>query len=253
MNFYRQFYLAITDFGFYQRHFRQSLRRSLRYLLFLAAHVAVFLTLYWAWFIFPAADRFFTWAESNFPAWQIQEGQLEVSADPPLKRVYEADSSWTFIFDTTGTYDDATGVAEPAVLFLREKLVLKHSGQTQTHFWKDLGNFQVQPRDMSSFRTYFKWVYFPVVYSWLLIWTLLAKSVQGLLLSLVAMSTASLYGVRLDLKQSFTIALYSLTPAIVIDLLVKAVGVEVYLFDIIYLFTAAIYAYLATQRCVTAE
>lgn len=251
MSFYRQFYLAITDFRFYQESFQQRLRRTLRYHLFLSAHVAVFLTLLWSWVILPAAADFFQWAARNLPAWKVEGGVLKVDADMPLKRNYPADPPWTFVFDTTGAYQDATGLKEPAVLFLRERLILKYQGQLQTHLWEDLGGLEVQPQHMNFYQTYFRWLYFPLAYSWLLTWTLLAKALQALILSLVAMSTASIYGVRLTLTQAFTIAIYSLTPAIVIDLLVRCVGVEVQFFDIIYLLTAGVYVYLASQKCVT--
>ena len=60
-------------------------------------------------------------------------------------------------------------------------------------------------------------------------------------------------GIRLPFQQYFTISLYSLTPAIVIDLAVSMTGLEVSLFPFLYLATAAIYTYMATQKCVVVE
>jgi len=250
MNFYRQVHLAITDFGFYSHVFEQSARRSLIYLLFLAGHVAVIVTLYYAWVVLPASNSFLDWAEDNLPPMRVQEGALIVDADQPLKRYYPGQTVWLLILDTTGIYSDTRGLEEPAVLLTRERLLVRLSGGNNPPplDWKDVPPFDL-PGDFPTIRRAILWGFFPLTYSFWLIWSLLFKALQALLLTPLAMSVASLYGARMPFRSYFTIALYSLTPAIVIDCAVQWTGLRIVYFDLIYLAIAAIYTYMATQRC----
>jgi hypothetical protein len=79
---------------------------------------------------------------------------------------------------------------------------------------------------------------------------MLAKSIQALLLCPIAFVVATGYGIRLSLRSGFTIALYSLAPAIAIDLAVRLTGLNISYFDLIYIVAAGIYTYFATQKCV---
>jgi hypothetical protein len=92
-----------------------------------------------------------------------------------------------------------------------------------------------------------------LAYSFFLIYTLVAKVIQALVLSPLAYSVAIGYGVRFSLRNSFTIALYSLIPAIVIDIGVTLTGVHMSYFELIYLVIAGIYTFMASQKCAVVE
>jgi hypothetical protein len=183
----------------------------------------------------------------------VKEGQLQVEADQPLLLKYRNDPTWTFVFDTKGTYKDPEGLEEPVMLFTRDQLFIRIQGASESYRWKDLGSLEVQPGDLNDYRKVLLLIYFPVSYSVFLIYTMLAKSFQALLLSPLALVVGTGYGVRLSLRNSFTIALYSLVPAIVIDLAVHLTGLNISYFDLIYIATAAIYTYFATQKCVVSH
>jgi hypothetical protein len=253
VSFYRQAYLAITDFNFYPGIFSQSLRRSLTFLLYLAANVAIVLTLIYAALYYPIARDFFSWAEENVPSFYVEDRILTVDADQPYVTKYERGTGWTFVFDTTGTYLDPIGLEEPVFLFTKEKLLFRLEGRTQTYSWEEFGSFQINPDEMEGYRSALFWIYFPFGYSFFFLFTLFAKAAQALLLSLLSFTVATSYGIRLPLRQTFTIALYSLVPATVVDLAVEVTGLNISYFDLIYLAAAGIYTYLATQRCVTGD
>lgn len=248
--FYQQGYLAITDFLFYRSLLSQPLLRTLRYLLLLSAHVSIVQTLIYAWTYGPQWERFAAWAQDNFPRLQVKEETLQVDAPQPLVRTYEGTPRLTFVFDTTGSYRPSQATEGTTVLLTGPALIVEHQGQTQTFPWKDFGPFVLDQEGLQQLATAVKWGYFPVAYSFLLLFNLAAKSIQAVLLSLFAFSGALRFGVRLPFRHNFTIALYSLTPAIVVDLAVASTGVQLSFFTLIYLSTAAIYTYLAAQRCV---
>lgn len=253
--FYRQFYLAVMDFDFYQEIIYQPLRSSLIYLLYLSAHVAIVLTALFAWVLYPGVTRFVDWAQQNLPSIQIQNGKLHVEAEQPLVKRYKGESeTWTIVFDTTGTYETGESLQEPSVLMTEEKLLLQFQGMSSTYLFKDFGDGRLTPEDLPAFQKWFKWLLFPLGgYSFWLIWTFIAKALQALLLSPLGFAVSSVYGVRMAISNSFNIALYSLAPAIVIDLAVGLTGITISYFDWIYLGVAMIYVYLATQKTVLAR
>ena len=244
--FYRQAYSAVTDFSFYRTIFEQPLRQTLLYLLYLAVHVAAILTLSLAWHG-PELFEISNWAEENFPPLQIRDGQLFVESEQPLVKKYPGRQLITFVFDTTGTYEDPQQLEEPSMLFTREKLYLSIPGQTLTFLWSEWPFPEVE--DVTRF---VKRAYFPSAYSLIFFSTLLVGGTWALILTSIGFLATARSAIRLPFQQYFTIALYSLTPAIVIDLAVRMTGLEVPLFPFL-LITAAIYTYLATYQCVVVE
>jgi hypothetical protein len=244
--FYRQVYSAVTDFSFYRTIFEQPLRRTLLYLLYLAVHVAAVLTLSLAWHG-PELFEISNWAEENFPPLQIRDGQLFVESEQPLVKKYPGKQLITFVFDTTGTYEDPQQLEEPSLLFTREKLYLSIPGQTLTFLWSEWPFPEVE--DVTRF---VKMAYFPSAYSLIFFSTLLVGGPWALILTSIGFLATARSDIRLPFQQYFTIALYSLTPAIVIDVAVRITGLEVPLFPFL-LITAAIYTYLATYQCVVVE
>lgn len=251
--FLGELYLAVTDFAFYRSVFDRPLRRTLLFLLLLSASLALILTAIYAWKYNPEVDRFFSWAEENLPPIEIVHGELKVLAEQPLVRKYRTDTTWTFVFDTQGTYDEPAGLEEPVFLFTREKFFFRMEGQTQTYGWDDFGEFRISSENLPDYKQAIKWLYFPSSYSFFLILSLLAKSLQALILSPLAYSVGVSYGVRFSFRNVFTIALYSLVPAIVIDLGVRMTGVEISYFDLIYLVIGGIYTFLAAQKSALIE
>ena len=167
--FWRQAYLAITDFDFYASVFQQPLRQTLYFLLYLSAFLALALTVVYAWSYGPGAERFVDWADENLPPIEVTAGELRVLGDEPVVAKYHDESTWTFVFDTTGTYSDPSGLEEPALLFTRDKLHVRMQGQTQTYLWEDFGEFSVNHENLREYETIVFWAYFPLAYSFFLI------------------------------------------------------------------------------------
>ena len=251
--FHYQAYSSITDFNFYKNIFAQPISKTLLYLALLSLHVAVVLTLIFAWQTGYQFLEVCNWAQQNFPVLTVQDGKLSINSKQPLIKRYYGEQSISFIFDNTGKYEDPREIQEPAFIFTEEKLYLHVSGQTRTYYWKDLGNFQIYPETFQEVRSVLKWVYIPIFYPLLLGYTVLAKTLLAIVLSVIALSASTRYNTRLPFRQYFTISLYSLTPAVVIDLTVAVTGVQILYFDFFYVATAALYTYLATQKCVMEE
>ncbi len=251
--FYKEAYAAVTDFGFYRSVFDQPIRRTLFYLLYLACHVAIILTLIYAWQYGGEMHDFFSWAQTNFPHLSVENGQLSVPGNKPLTKVFEGRQPVTFVFDTSESHPGPQDIREPGFLLTRDGLYIHYGGQVQTYRWKDYGAFQVDAGQWQHWETLIRWIYFPVSYSFFFLYAMISKGVLAMTLTLFGLSASSRLGVRLPFRDYFTIALYALTPAVLIDLAVTATGLEISYFFMIYLATGAIYTYMATQKCVVVE
>jgi hypothetical protein len=252
-SFPRRFYLAITDFGFYPQIFRQPLRATLVFLLYLAGLLALLLTVWYSWRLFSTVDDFLAWAGANVPPFEIREGILHTQAAQPLLRTYSGDFELTLVLDTTGAYLEPAGLEEPAILMTRQNLFMRSGGRTQTFTWADYGPFSFDPLHVDGYGLVLKLLYFPTSYSVLLVYHLLAKGLTALLLVPLAYSMALSYGTRFSFLESYAITLHSLAPAVAVDFAVTMSGVEISYFDLIYLAAAAIYTVFAAQRCTVAQ
>ncbi len=258
VRFYGQTYASITDFFFYRTILAQPLRRTFLYLLYLAAHMSIILTLAYAWQVGPSFKWLFQWAREALPPFGVEDGELWVEAEQPLIRVYPGSNlngpsgQITFVFDTTGTYHNALQWDEPVVLLTREKMDLRIEGQTFPYWWKDTDSFRLSKREWEQLESLVKWIYFPVAYSLWLTYALIAHFFCALLLVPLALSASMIrHGTRLPLSHCFNITSYCLTPAVVICVGVSLTGLQIN--PLIYLTIAAIYSYLSTQKCIATE
>jgi len=251
-SFYYEAYAAITDFQFYGGIARQRWGRTLLFLLYLSAHVAIILSLTYAVHYNTEFRRFSAWSQAQFPALEVKDGELTVKAEQPLIRRYEGKPPVTFVFDTTGHYQSPDGFGQPAFLFTRRNLLLRYRGQTEAHRWEEIGSFTLERGDLKTLEKVIRWLYFPVSYALLLLYTVFAKSVTAIFLTGFAVAAAARHRVRMSFQSSFAIALYALTPAIVIGLAVNLTGLSISYFHVIYFAIAAVYTYMAAQKCVAA-
>jgi hypothetical protein len=153
------------------------------------------------------------------------------------------------VFDTTGTYTSPESLKEPALLLTEKNFFISMQGQTQTYVWEDFASLEVHNSNLNDFRQVVSILFFPVVYSSHLLWSLFSIPLFSLILTPISRFIGLTYGVRFPLVKTFTITLYSQVPATVIDLGVQATGLNISYFILIYFAIGAVYTYLATQKC----
>ncbi len=81
LGFYRKVYWSVTEFPFYRTVLEQPLYQTLLYLLFLACHAAVILTLSYAGHYASTFQDFSAWVEENVPPLVVEEGELRIEAE----------------------------------------------------------------------------------------------------------------------------------------------------------------------------
>ena len=256
--FFQEASAAVLDFGSYLKVFQQPLRRSLVYLLYLAVLSSLVITLVYSLRLVPRIDDFLSWARTTFPSFVVTDGQMSMETDSPITLVYPGSQLFTFVFDTRPDHIQPESVDQPAVVFTRDKLYLSFLGvtwdwpQIEALFANTEQGIVVSPEILEEARKSLGWMA-PAFFFFTLGVSLVGKLIQALLLTFFSISASTAQGIRLPYPNTLTIAIYALTPAIAIDLLVVVLGQTSDLFQIIYLITAALYTYLATRRCVTLE
>lgn len=252
--FVSEAHLAITDFRFYRSVFQQPLSLSLVYLLGLVALSALVLTVAFGLRYLPDAYRFLDWASENFPRLEVQNGRLLVEGNQPVVLEYMGDEIYTFVFDTrTGDDQPLHRLNEPAIVFARDNLYFVVGGQVHPWPWSQLASVRIGRQEITDLKDLVRWGYYPLGGLVFFVTGLFSKGLQALLLTFFAFSGAARHGFRLSFSTCLTIAIYSLTPAVALDILVILLGQEIPYFGIIYMLTASIYTYQAAQRCVVME
>jgi uncharacterized membrane protein YuzA (DUF378 family) len=93
-----------------------------------------------------------------------------------------------------------------------------------------------------------RWLSLPFFFLLVFLPRALLVPVEALVFSLFGYSAAVRFRQRLPFRCHFNIAVYGLTPAIAIDLLGKALGVADSLLRVLYVITAGIYIFTATNK-----
>ncbi len=251
---------AVLDFASYRGIFRQPLLRSLLYLLQLTVVSSLILTAAYSFRLIPQFDHFLSWAETALPPFRVENGQLHVDVESPASFQYPGNHLVTFVFDTREKHIVPESLDQPALLFTREVLFLPFLGQPITWPWPQVETLfsnsevgiTVNPETLEEMRRSLSWMT-PAFFLFSLGISMFSKLFQAVLLIFLGILASSSRGVRLPIVHYLTIAIYALTPATAIDSLVIILGQASDLFEMIYLLTAAVYTYLATQRCLGPE
>ena len=254
--FLRQAYLAVTEFEFYCLIFRQPLLATLSYLVFLSLLVALTFAAVATWVQLPKIEDFVLWAGNNLPSISIQEGRLEVAGEQPLVLRYFGDQIVTFVYTEEQDLQLLEQLDPPAIVFQRDEFSLLVEGASGTWNWRDVAPFITLlsgPEEWGAWGQWLSLIFFPTVFLVQWVFVVTGRSMQALLLMFCAASVAARLGNRLSYQECFTISVYSLTPAFILNLGVTLAGQQGLLFDLIYLGIASVYTFLATQRCMSVD
>lgn len=257
--FFRQVYNSTTDFGFYPSIFQQPLLRSIAYFLFLNFAISASMAGFQTWSGVTAIRDFVEWGSENLPPITIQNGKRIINQGEPIFRQYFGEEIITFVY-TPGDDFDLSQMETPAVILKENQLSIVTDGYGGDWSWGELEQefapfigVLSRPYEWPDWTHRVAWVFFPLALTSHWIFLQIFGLMQALLLMMCSASSAARVGVKLPYRNYFTIAVYSLTPGLILHLFVASAGQGGTLFDFIYLGISAVYTYFATQSCVTTE
>ena len=244
---------VVFDLGVFPRVARQRLRRTLVYLLLLvtlsAAATTASLTLKLRDLVHRLEPHL-----DEIPTITIKNGQASADVEQPwVKRLGRDDGhDLVLIIDTTGRRTDFA--PDEVGLFLqRTRLIIKKQGELRLigldrvpdmTFGPDIAR-EVLAKLMHRVPFYLGAALFA--------YFLFVKSIQALVLVLAALIGASRRRVALGFGPLFSIAVYALTPAVLLDCALPFVKLELPMFWLVYAALGVAYAILGAQRATAAD
>lgn len=234
------------DLGVFARVARQKLRRTLGYLVLLVALSTVATT---ASVMLKLRDAV-RWLEPHLdeiPTITIRDGRASADVEQPwVKRLGSDDKGHDVvaIIDTTGARSDFAP-NEVGVFLKRTVVAIKTDGETRVVKLDRVPDTTIGPDVVRG------WIKLAMrrapIYlgAFFVVFYLFAKSMQALLLVLAALA-----GARASLRfgQLFTVAVYALTPAVLLDCALPFLPVHLPMFLLVYSALAIAYAVLGAQR-----
>jgi hypothetical protein len=233
------------DLSIFERVARQRLRRTLVYLLLLVAISAAATTASWMAQLHKAVR----WLEPHLdeiPTVVIKNGQASADVEQPwVKRLGTDDHGHEVvaIIDTTGRRQQFAP-NEIGVFLKNSEVVVKQVEEERVIPLSRFPDTTIGPDVVRSFiaRALKRAPFY--IGAILGIWFLFVKTMQALLLVLAALIGAK----TLRFGQLFTVAVYALTPAVLLDCVLTFVPLHVPAFWLVYIGIALTYAILGARR-----
>jgi hypothetical protein len=242
---------ATYDLGLYPEVQRQRLRRTFAHLVLLVLLSTVAATAVVALGVRDLVRKVLPEVD-KLPTITIKDGQASANVPQPwTKRLGRDDESGRELVLIIDTIDVLPGFGEDQMgLFLqRTNLLVKPSdGQVRVIPLERIGDRVIGPQLIRTWLVRMQWLaplVFGVaafVYFWLM------KGLQALVLVLVGLLAATGRRRPLGFGSLFAIGVYALTPAVLIDCLLRVTRVQVPFWWLLYLGIAIVYTVLAVRR-----
>lgn len=237
------------DLGVFANVARQKLRRTLAYLLLLVVLSVASATTVWMLRLREAVR----WLEPHLdeiPTITIRNGQASADVEQPwVKRLGTDDHGHDVvaIIDTTGARQDFAANEVGVFLKRREVVVKQASDELRVIPLSRFPDTTVGPDIVRGWiATAMRRAPFYLA-AFFGVWYLFAKTMQALVLVLFALAGAG----SLRFGQLFTVAVYALTPAVILDSALPFIRLHVPVFWLVYGAIAIVYTILGARRAAT--
>ncbi|WP_459499420.1 DUF1189 domain-containing protein [Bacillus sp. C1] len=223
----------------------QKIEKTILYIMLLCLITTIPRTL-WYGSAFQDGTRMVNQAlEQEIPEFKIENGELKANIDKPIEK---EDGKSMFVFDPTATsaekYNTKTGL-----FILKDKVISKANGQTQTYSYNDLLGASLEKKDLKSFVSFFDSIS-PILM--LVIGTfvyLFQLFITFLGVTLLAFIGSAMSGQRkLSYKQVWTLTAYSYTIPTIFFMVMNLLEVHVPESTLLYIAVTLIILYLAIKE-----
>jgi hypothetical protein len=240
------------DFALYGEVIRQRARRTVGYFALLVVVLSFVLTVANMFHLRAFIKKEVLPELSKLPVVTIKGGVASANVPQPwIKSFRDEGSGWNTIVvvDTTGEVKGFRG-DEQGLILQRTKLLVRSQSnpQIQTIDLQDLDDTVIDAMWLRHWLDVGVWICGAAMLLARPVYHAGAKLLWALILSLLAMLVAASTGKRVSYGQLFTIALYALTPAILLDTVFDVVNVNVPHFWVLFFLVAAAYTGLAVYK-----
>jgi hypothetical protein len=193
----------------------------------------------------------------KLPVVQVKNHEASVNVEQPWQRSFEDPNTHmktVVIIDTTGRITDFA-IDQQGLLLTRTQLKMKNPQNPflQPLSLRDVDDVTIDAALIKSYIPTGLWIVFGAIAVAAPFWYTGARLLHALLLALVGLVAASSRKRPVPFGQLFTISIYALTPAIVLDLAVTLLGVTIPWFWLLYLVVAALFVVLGVRKIPDAD
>lgn len=240
---------ACFDLKVYAEIHRQPLRLTLLHLVRLVCLATAALSVVVTLGVGRLVERLLREAD-KLPTITIKDGEASANVPQPWVKVLaeEHGRKLVAIIDTTGARE-GFAADEQGLFLARRHLYLKgEDGGVRAIALSRIGDRTIGPELIKRWLVRARWLVPLAVTVALFVWFWLAKGVQALVLTLVALIASSGRRRPLGFTSLFTVATHALSAPVLAAVLVAALPVRVPYFFVLYFAAAVVYTVLAVRR-----
>lgn len=225
LSFWSKAIFSVQGIKHYKDVLKDTVGKSIIYLLLLSLLLGAVGSLRGAIDTNNGISQFIKIYNDKCPDFELKDGQLSVTGDMPL--VLSKDNNYYFVIDTTNnTSTDVLNSYDRGILILKDKLIEKQSGaQTQIFDFKSLQGSTINKKQVNVYLPLIKLV-IPLIFIGNIIWYFLGGLLSALFLALLALIINGVFKTNFKYGQLYSISIYALTTPLIIDTILKIVGIE---------------------------
>lgn len=223
-------------------------------------YLAVLLALVWIPTMIKGHLQMSKWVDGDskeitkqIPAVTISNGQVSTDVTTPhfIKDPKTGDT--IAIIDITGEYETLENTDAKFLLTKSKVIVSKSGNRSETYDLSGVQSFYVDRSHVEGWLTSARQWLFPVLYPLALIFSFIFRAVQVLIYALIGMLFAKILNANLDYKTLMRLAAISITPVILLNLLLEFVPIKIPWWSLIVIVIALAYLFLAVKVNAEAE
>ena len=246
MNVFKKFYKNLIDFKSYRYFHKETMGRAFLYLLLITLIFGGIISAKTAYNYNTGVSKVITYFNDKVPDFTLENGELNVDADMPIKNVSGND---IMIIDTTNdTSESILDNYDTGILITKDKMIQKKSSlQTTVTQFSSLGNLKLTKAMLKSYIPLLK-IGSVFIVGFMLIGFYLSKLFSALLISLIGLIFNSAMDTKLDYGNIYKFSIYSLTVPIIIKTIIQFFNITVPFFFLIYYGIAALWLGLGIRE-----
>ncbi|MDD5583816.1 MAG: DUF1189 domain-containing protein [Candidatus Omnitrophica bacterium] len=245
---FKEIVAAVGDFKFYGQVKDFNLGKSIKYVFLFVLIATVLLTVRYSYLINYGLTRARAWSQENLPVIHIQNGAASAEVQQPYKVEVE---EGVLIIDTTGTITSLAEYAQGALLTKSEFIVKKNTAETRTYSLKEIKELTIDKDFLDKAKKIIVIVAIPIMLIGMYAYFCMARFLQILLFSLVALALAASMRLTLTYKQIFNVSAYAITASMLFGSLTALFLTRIPFAGWLYNGLYVIYLILALPHCKT--
>jgi hypothetical protein len=213
---FKEIVAAIGDFKFYSQAKDFSVGKSVRYIFLFVLMVTLLLTVRYSHLINYGLTLAHTWSKRNLPVIHVKNGVASAEVQQPHTIVVE---DGVVIIDTTGTITSLEGYKQGVLLTRNELIFKKNAEETRTYSLKEIRDLTIDRNFLNRAKKMIITAAIPIMLIGMYIYFCLARFLQILLGSVIALLIAGAMNIQLTYKQIFNVCAYAITASMLFGML----------------------------------